>query len=286
MVRTYPNTHHLAHDKDGGQRYPHRFHGRCHVYTRLPLNLPYESYRGAFVSPRFRIQELYIQSEFLDIYAVTCMCCESSLFEAQAFSLSVPRGSGSDDSDSGSCSGGENARLLASRRRRMRRIYRSQNFVDSFERGGKRFLVSKVKRSDAELRDVCHQIRQHQQPHDTKNAAWYSHSETGMGKRETRSVAKENTIPSHDHEISGCPVSLPEQVSGAIDVSIKSDRFPLMRRTHQKLSSPVSPCLPSDSPKPLSYAQAAATGLTFRNSSRVSQEKGGGRTARSWTAGI
>ncbi|ORY58834.1 uncharacterized protein BCR38DRAFT_446733 [Pseudomassariella vexata] len=97
---------------------------------------PYQGYHD-----NFRIQELRLKSEFLDIYAVKCLCGRT--FEAQAFSLSCP------------C-----RKLLESRKRRMKRIYRSQNFVNVFDSEGKRFLVTQTDRSPAEWENVCHQIKQ------------------------------------------------------------------------------------------------------------------------------
>ncbi|RYP81742.1 hypothetical protein DL770_005799 [Monosporascus sp. CRB-9-2] len=144
-----------------------------------PLELPYENFQGAFVGDHYRLQRLRLQSDFLDIYAVTCLC--GDVFEAQAFSLSCPCGSGSSSGDgsssntscssnstsgdgngnSGGGSGGSGtSKLLNSRRRRMKRIYRSRNFVVSFEQAGKRFLVSEVRRTEAEWQNVCRQIKQ------------------------------------------------------------------------------------------------------------------------------
>ncbi|RYP14117.1 hypothetical protein DL767_010425 [Monosporascus sp. MG133] len=144
-----------------------------------PVELPYENFQGAFVGDHYRLQRLHLQSDFLDIYTVTCLC--GCAFEAQAFSLSCPCGSGSGGGDgsssntscsSSSISGGGNgssgggkggsgtSKLLDSRRRRMKRIYRSRNFVVAFEQAGKRFLVSEVRRTEAELQNVCRQIKQ------------------------------------------------------------------------------------------------------------------------------
>ncbi|RYP64113.1 hypothetical protein DL771_008932 [Monosporascus sp. 5C6A] len=142
-----------------------------------PVELPYENFKGAFVGNHYRLQRLRLQSDFLDVYAVTCLC--GCVFEAQAFSLSCPCGSGSGGGDgsstscssnsisgngngnSGGGSGGSGiSKLLDSRRRRMKRIYRSQNFVDAFEQAGKRFLVSEVRRTEAEWQNVCRQIKQ------------------------------------------------------------------------------------------------------------------------------
>ncbi|KAK9423708.1 hypothetical protein SUNI508_13938 [Seiridium unicorne] len=107
--------------------------------TTYTLKLPYTSYRGAFIGDHYRLQQLRLQTEFLDIFSVVCLC--GRVFEAQAFSLSCP------------C-----RKLLESRRRRMKRIYRSDNFVDVFEQSGKRFLVTKVDRTEKEWRDVCEQV--------------------------------------------------------------------------------------------------------------------------------
>lgn len=105
------------------------------------LSIPYTSYRGAFIGDHYQLQQLRLQTEFLDIFSVVCLC--GRVFEAQAFSLSCP------------C-----RKLLDSRKRRMKRIYRSSNFVDVFEEFGKRFLVTKVDRTEKEWRDVCQQVVQ------------------------------------------------------------------------------------------------------------------------------
>ncbi|KAF3026565.1 hypothetical protein E8E14_014057 [Neopestalotiopsis sp. 37M] len=99
-----------------------------------------QPYRGAFIGDHYRLQQLRLQTEFLEIFSVVCLC--GRVFEAQAFSLSCPASRG---------------KLLESRRRRMKRIYRSDNFVDVFEEAGRRFLVTKVDRTEKEWSDVCRQ---------------------------------------------------------------------------------------------------------------------------------
>ncbi|KAF7519494.1 hypothetical protein G7054_g13087 [Neopestalotiopsis clavispora] len=109
------------------------------------LDLPYTAYRGAFLGGHYQLHQLRLQTEFLDIFSVVCLC--GRVFEAQAFSLSL----GADTLE-------RPKQLMDSRRRRMKRIYRSDNFVDVFEDSGRRFLVSKVDRTEKEWRDVCDQI--------------------------------------------------------------------------------------------------------------------------------
>ncbi|ETS74254.1 hypothetical protein PFICI_14120 [Pestalotiopsis fici W106-1] len=113
------------------------------------LDLPYTAYRGAFLGGHYRLHQLRLQTEFLDIFSVVCLC--GRVFEAQAFSLSL----GADAPERGLPLPKQ---LMDSRRRRMKRIYRSDNFVDVFEDSGKRFLVSKVDRTEKEWRDVCDQV--------------------------------------------------------------------------------------------------------------------------------
>jgi hypothetical protein len=105
------------------------------------FKLPYTSFRGAFIGDHYRLQQLRLQTEFLDIFSVVCLC--GRVFESQAFSLSCPTSRG---------------KLLEPRRRRMKRIYRSDNFVDVFEQAGHRFLVTKVDRTEKEWSDVCRQV--------------------------------------------------------------------------------------------------------------------------------
>jgi hypothetical protein len=125
-------------------------HSRC---SWRPDLRPYDSHKGTLESEHYRVQRVRLESDFLDIYAVKCLC--GHVFEAQAFSLSCPYEWGT--------------KFLESRRRRMKRIYNSSNFVSSFDKSGKRFLVSDVQRTDAEWQDVCHQIRKHQGPDPDKD---------------------------------------------------------------------------------------------------------------------
>lgn len=107
----------------------------------------------------YRLQQLRLRTEYLDIFSIVCLC--GRVFEAQAFSLSLPArndSSSSSDSDSSSSSSPKQQQLIDSRRRRMKRIYRSDNFVDAFEQSGRRFLVSAVDRTEKEWRGVCEQV--------------------------------------------------------------------------------------------------------------------------------
>ncbi|KAN0098936.1 hypothetical protein V8E51_014599 [Hyaloscypha variabilis] len=101
------------------------------------LDIPYENFIGSILGGRFQLQRLRSQEDHLDTYAVTNRCGQS--FEAQAFSLSdsLPE------------------KLLQARKRRMKRILLSRSFVCEIQQAGKRFLVSDVRRSDAEWKNLC-----------------------------------------------------------------------------------------------------------------------------------
>lgn len=81
-----------------------------------------------------------VSDDYLDFYIVTNT--DGAQFEAQAFSA-MPR---------------EREGLLQARRRRMKRIYRSDNFEDEFEYEGRRFLVSRVQRNQKEWTDLEAQV--------------------------------------------------------------------------------------------------------------------------------
>lgn len=102
----------------------------------MTLNLPRENYVGSILEGcEYRLGHLRCQDDYLDIYSVTNTCGLS--FEAQAFSIS-----------------GLPAKLFQARKRRMKRICLSQNYFDQLEQTGKRFLISTVERSDAELKNL------------------------------------------------------------------------------------------------------------------------------------
>lgn len=130
---------------DGSSSHLNRCCRRTRPQQDYTLDLPYTAYRGAFLGGHYQLHQLRLQTEFLDIFSVVCLC--GRVFEAQAFSLSL----GADTLE-------RPKQLMDSRRRRMKRIYRSENFVDVFEDSGRRFLVSKVDRTEKEWRDVCDQI--------------------------------------------------------------------------------------------------------------------------------
>ncbi|RYO89995.1 hypothetical protein DL766_005105 [Monosporascus sp. MC13-8B] len=228
-----------------GSCYHHHYHHQDHHRQQheRPVEPPYENLQGAFVGDHYWLQRLRLQSDFLDIYAVTCLC--GCAFEAQAFSLSCPCGSGSDGGDgsstntccssngiscggngnSGGGSGGSStSKLLDSRRRRMKRIYRSRNFVAAFEQAGKRFLVSEVHRTDAEWQNVCRRIKQ-------------GAGLTGDGRLATQEV-KEREV----------------KAAAAWCCGHYSSRDEAPRSSSSSLSS-------ESNPKPLSYACIAAKGL-------------------------
>ena len=135
---------------------PSCHHQQSHSHHRLQDQ--HENCQGDIVGPCFELVELCLKSDYLEIYKVKCVF-DGTQFEAQAFSLSLPHGG----SDGGAGTGkNSDCKLLEARRRRMRRIYRSRNFVESFAHENKRFLVSRVQRSDAEWDDMCHQIERHE----------------------------------------------------------------------------------------------------------------------------
>lgn len=88
------------------------------------LSLPYENYIGAVLGHNYRITSLWSEKDHLDIYAVTDFDEES--FEAQAFTMR-------DLSE----------KMLESRKRRMKRLCRSENFVCEIRQAEKWFLVSR-----------------------------------------------------------------------------------------------------------------------------------------------
>ena len=108
----------------------------------MSLDIPYENFVGSILGGRFRLQCLRCQEDHLDIYSVTSLCGLS--FEAQAFSLS-----------------GLSAKLLQARKRRMKRLLQSKNFVCEIEQAGKRFLIIDVERSDAEWKNLSHKINRY-----------------------------------------------------------------------------------------------------------------------------
>ncbi|KAK7757388.1 hypothetical protein SLS62_000400 [Diatrype stigma] len=193
----------------------YHYHHGAHAHHNGFVMIPYESFKGAFVGNHYRLQQLRLQSEHLDIYAVTCLCGHA--FEAQAFSMSFPCGS----------------KLLESRRRRMKRIYHSQNFVKAFEQAGKRFLVSGVRRTEAEWQNVCLQIIR-------QNAA----AESNGGGR--------GDDPNRHHAIANC-----ERNSRC-----GREHSPTLLLETPQAPKPASSSLSSESnPNPLSYARMVARGL-------------------------
>jgi hypothetical protein len=90
----------------------------------------------------FQLQYLQYQEDHLDIYSVESL--GGLWFEAQAFSLSsLPE------------------KLLEARKRRMKRIHQSRNFICEIEQAGKRFLILNVDRSKAEWRNLTHNSAGH-----------------------------------------------------------------------------------------------------------------------------
>jgi len=104
---------------------------------------PSERVDGAIPGGGFRTKRLMLREDHLEVYVVTDV--RGTAFEAQVFSLSCPQ-----------------EKLRQARRRRMKRIFRSQNFKCVFEQAGKRFLISQVERSDAEWRNLQARAEQHQ----------------------------------------------------------------------------------------------------------------------------
>jgi hypothetical protein len=108
----------------------------------MSLDIPYENFKGSILGGRFQLQCLRCQDDYLDIYSVTSLCGLS--FEAQAFSLS-----------------GLSEKLLQARKRRIKRLLQSKNFVCEIQQAGKRFLIIDLERSDAEWKNLGHQISRH-----------------------------------------------------------------------------------------------------------------------------
>jgi hypothetical protein len=115
---------------------------------RVSLHVPYENFVGAVLGGRFQLQFLRHQEDHIDIYSVKSL--GGLYFEAQAFSLSsLP------------------VKLLHARKRRMKRINQSQNFVCEIEQAGKKFLVLDVKRSDAEWANLTRKPNKHVSDYET-----------------------------------------------------------------------------------------------------------------------
>ncbi|KAH6714021.1 hypothetical protein BKA61DRAFT_656563 [Leptodontidium sp. MPI-SDFR-AT-0119] len=105
--------------------------------TDAGILIPYENFVGAFLGGRYRLQLLQYQEESLDVYSITNLFGRS--YEAQAFSLSES---------------GVSANLLQARKRRMKRLFRSKNFVDEIQQAGKRFLITDIDRNDKERNNL------------------------------------------------------------------------------------------------------------------------------------
>jgi hypothetical protein len=112
------------------------------LWQKNEIIIPYENFVGSFLGGQFQLQRLRCQEDNLDIYSVTSLC--GLPFEAQAFSLS-----------------GLSVKLLQARKRRMKRLLQSKNFVCEINQAGKRFLIIDVERSDAEWKNLSHKIDRH-----------------------------------------------------------------------------------------------------------------------------
>jgi hypothetical protein len=98
-------------------------------------DIPYENFKGSILGGRYQLQCLRCREDNLDIYSVTSLCGLS--FEAQAFSLSdLPE------------------KQLQARKRRMKRLHQSKNFICEITQAGKRFLIIDIERSDAEWKNL------------------------------------------------------------------------------------------------------------------------------------
>ncbi|WYZ41435.1 hypothetical protein EsH8_V_000330 [Colletotrichum jinshuiense] len=96
-----------------------------------------------FISGTYQIQSHKLSDDYLDVYVVTDTA--GAQFEAQAFTpiAEMPR---------------EREGLCQARRRRMKRICRSPNFEGELEHNGRRFLLSRVQRSDKEWVNLQAQV--------------------------------------------------------------------------------------------------------------------------------
>lgn len=109
----------------------------------VSLDIPYENFKGSILGGQYRLQHLRHQDDYLDIYSVTSL--HGLSFEAQAFSLSEL-----------------SEKLLQARKRRIKRLLRSKNFVCEIRQAGKRFLIIDLKRNDAEWKNLTNsQISRH-----------------------------------------------------------------------------------------------------------------------------
>ncbi|KAK2016664.1 hypothetical protein LZ32DRAFT_65821 [Colletotrichum eremochloae] len=114
----------------------------CHQTGTVNLYAPRDqsfAFTEDLIGDKYRIQSRKVTDDCLDVYVVTDE--DGRYFEAQAFSpiTALPE----------TREGFRNAR-----RRRMKRICRSNNFAGEFEHGGRRFLVSNVRRNEKEWADL------------------------------------------------------------------------------------------------------------------------------------
>jgi hypothetical protein len=112
-------------------------HWRLRQKNKITIaDIPYENFKGSILGGLYQLQCLRCQEEHLDIYSVTSFCGQS--FEAQAFSLSdLPE------------------KQLQARKRRMKRVYQSKNFICEITQAGKRFLIIDIERSDVEWQNLA-----------------------------------------------------------------------------------------------------------------------------------
>lgn len=132
-----------------------RLRSECHMkplptvpkYGRLPklvgisAAMPSENHIGTLLGGTFRVQNLLVNVHDIEIYAVVDLAGET--FEAQVFPLRA-----SDGCD------GPSDKLFRERKRKIKRLFRSRNFVREIEQEGKRFLISRVVRSVAEWNNL------------------------------------------------------------------------------------------------------------------------------------
>lgn len=199
--------------------------GRSHPQNArlLPVQLPRVNFVGAVIDGRYRVQRLKLQGDHLDVYSVTDVRHGNYPLEAQAFPLSCPMG-----------------KVLKSRMRRMKRIYRSSNFQRVFNLDGQKFLISHVVRSEAEWRNLV-----------AENDARGDHGESDGG----------DNFPALPSVSNSCVSSLAKRNAG--HCSLTRVQIP-----HREGSlHPSSPGHTAPAPGRLNYAEVAARGQRLETQS-------------------
>jgi hypothetical protein len=190
------------------------------------LDIPHESFIGSILGGQFQLQGVRCQNDYLDIYSITDP--DGLSFEAQAYSLS-----------------GLSTKLLQARKRRIKRLHQSKNFVCEIEQAGKRFLIIDLKRSDAELKNLSRKVDSHVQ-------VWMS----------------QNEFP--DLAASRCHIFSSNSVSEMVGKFVNLEQYNIkkLQDTDSALSSRPPSSLNSLSSRS-SYAEVASKGLENETNSKT-----------------